>query len=84
MILGNFALLAQVNPDEVDDWFLGIYADAIEWVSYQILRDESMGRWWHCCNQPYVSSASYINKMGIIAKIVLMIRKKDRKKCMSI
>ena len=32
MITGNFALLIQANPDEVDRWYLGIYADAIEWV----------------------------------------------------
>jgi deoxyribodipyrimidine photolyase-related protein len=32
MITGNFALLMQINPDEVDKWYLGIYNDAIEWV----------------------------------------------------
>ena len=32
MITGNFALLMQLHPDEVDAWYLGIYNDAIEWV----------------------------------------------------
>ena len=32
MITGNYALLTQTNPDEVDAWYLGIYADAVEWV----------------------------------------------------
>jgi deoxyribodipyrimidine photolyase-related protein len=31
MITGNFALLAGVNPDEIDAWYR-IYIDAIEWV----------------------------------------------------
>jgi deoxyribodipyrimidine photolyase-related protein len=32
MITGNFALLAEVLPEQVADWYLAIYVDAIEWV----------------------------------------------------
>jgi deoxyribodipyrimidine photolyase-related protein len=32
MVTGNFMLLAGINPDEADRWYLGIYIDAIEWV----------------------------------------------------
>ena len=32
MVTGNFALLAEVLPSEVCDWYLAIYVDAIEWV----------------------------------------------------
>ncbi|HSO20699.1 MAG TPA: cryptochrome/photolyase family protein, partial [Desulfosarcina sp.] len=31
MITGNFDLLAGIDPDEVDGWYLGIYIDAIQW-----------------------------------------------------
>ena len=65
MITGNFALLAQVNPDAVDQWYLGIYADAIEWV--QITNTRGMSQWADggiVATKPYVSAASYINKMS--------------------
>ena len=65
MITGNFALLAQVHPDAVDQWYLGIYADAIEWV--QITNTRGMSQWADggiVATKPYVSAAAYINKMG--------------------
>jgi deoxyribodipyrimidine photolyase-related protein len=65
MITGNFALLAGVNPDEVDAWYLGIYIDAFEWV--EITNTRGMSQFADggiIGSKPYVSSASYINKMS--------------------
>lgn len=65
MITGNYALLTQVHPDEVDKWYLGIYMDAIEWV--EITNTRGMSQFADggiVATKPYVSSGSYINKMS--------------------
>jgi deoxyribodipyrimidine photolyase-related protein len=38
---GNFTLLTQIHPDEVDAWYLE-YIDAIEWVEMPNTRDVSI------------------------------------------
>ena len=65
MVTGNFALLCGVCPDLVDDWYLGIYIDAIQWVEMPNTR--AMSQWADgglVATKPYVSSANYINKMS--------------------
>ncbi len=65
MVTGNFALLAGVNPAEVHEWYLAVYADAFEWVEApntvgmsQFADGGVVG------SKPYVSSGNYINKMS--------------------
>ena len=65
MITGNFALLIQCHPDVVDAWYLGVYADAVEWV--QLPNTRGMSQWADggiVATKPYVSSGSYIHKMS--------------------
>ena len=65
MITGNYALLTQTHPDEVDAWYLGIYADAVEWVQLPNTRGMSQfADGGKIATKPYVSSGSYIHKMG--------------------
>lgn len=69
MITGNFCLLAGIHPDEVDEWYLGIYIDALEWVELPNTRGMSQ----HADNgiiatKPYAGSANYINKMSDYCK----------------
>ena len=65
MITGNFALLAGIHPDEVDQWYLGIYTDAIQWV--EIVNTRGMSQYADgglVATKPYISSANYIHKMS--------------------
>ncbi len=65
MVTGNFALLAGVDPDEVDAWYLGVYIDAFQWV--EVTNTRGMSQYADggmIGSKPYVSSANYINKMS--------------------
>ena len=65
MITGNYTLLTQVHPNEVDKWYLGVYVDAIEWV--QLPNTRGMSQFADAgiiATKPYISSGSYINKMS--------------------
>ncbi len=69
MVTGNFATLLGVHPDQVDDWYLGIYIDAIQWV--EITNTRGMSQYADggiVATKPYVSSANYINKMSDYCK----------------
>ena len=65
MITGNFALLAGLDPDQVDEWYMVVYADAYQWVEMPNVRGMAlfadggvMG------SKPYAASGAYINRMS--------------------
>jgi deoxyribodipyrimidine photolyase-related protein len=69
MVIGNFALLSGSNPDEVDQWYLGVYIDALQWV--EITNTRGMSQFADggiIASKPYVASAAYINKMSDYCK----------------
>ena len=69
MVTGNFALLAQTDPQEVDQWYLGIYIDAIQWVELPNTRGMSQfADGGIIATKPYISTANYINKMSNYCK----------------
>ncbi len=76
MVIGNFALLAGCHPDGVDSWYLGVYADATEWV--QITNTRGMSQYADggiIGSKPYISSANYIDKMSDYCKTCMYDKK---------
>jgi deoxyribodipyrimidine photolyase-related protein len=65
MVLGNFSLLAGLHPDEVNEWYLIVYADAYEWVELPnvtgmiLFADKGI-----VASKPYAASGAYIHKMS--------------------
>ncbi len=65
MVLGNFALLAGCHPDEVNEWYHIVYADAFEWVELPnvsgmvLFADGGV-----LASKPYAASGAYINRMS--------------------
>lgn len=65
MVTGNFCLLTGIAPQQVDDWYLGIYIDAIEWVEMPNTRGMcQFADGGLVASKPYTASGSYINRMS--------------------
>ncbi len=65
MVTGNFALLAGIDPKEIEEWYLAVYADAFDWVELPnthgmaIFADGGL-----LASKPYAASGAYINRMS--------------------
>ena len=69
MILGNFALIAEIKPKELSEWYLIVYADAYEWVELpNVLGMVLFADQGFLATKPYASSGAYINKMSNYCK----------------
>ena len=68
-VTGSFCLMAGIDPDEVEQWYLGIYIDALEWVEspntrgMALFADDGL-----LATKPYAVSGNYMSKMSDYCK----------------
>lgn len=65
MVTGNFALLSGIEPAQVEEWYLIVYADAFDWV--ELPNTHGMALYADgglLGSKPYASSGAYINRMS--------------------
>jgi deoxyribodipyrimidine photolyase-related protein len=65
MVTGNFALLAGIEPAQVEEWYLLVYLDAFEWV--ELPNTHGMALFADggvLASKPYAASGAYINRMS--------------------
>ncbi|ROH88500.1 cryptochrome/photolyase family protein [Pseudomethylobacillus aquaticus] len=65
MVTGLFGLLAEIDPRQVEAWYLAVYVDAVEWVELPNTAGMALyangGRF---TSKPYVASGAYIKRMS--------------------
>lgn len=65
MILGNFMLLCEFNPEDVFTWFMELFIDAYDWVMVpNVYGMSQFADGGIMATKPYISGSNYITKMS--------------------
>jgi deoxyribodipyrimidine photolyase-related protein len=65
MVTGTFALIAGIDPYQLHEWYLAVYADAYEWV--ELPNTVGMSQYADgglLASKPYAASGAYIDRMS--------------------
>ncbi len=65
MVLGNFMLLCEFDPDEVYRWFMELFIDAYDWVMVpNVYGMSQFADGGMMSTKPYLSGSNYLMKMS--------------------
>ena len=65
MVLGNFMLLCEFDPDEVYRWFMEMFIDSYDWVMVpNVYGMSQFADGGLMASKPYISGSNYILKMS--------------------
>ena len=65
MVLGNFMLLCEFDPDEVYQWFMELFIDAYDWVMVpNVYGMSQFADGGLMVTKPYISGSNYLMKMS--------------------
>jgi deoxyribodipyrimidine photolyase-related protein len=77
MVLGNFALIAGINPQELTRWMWDSFIDAAEWVMVpNVIGMSQYADGGMLATKPYASGGAYIDRMSNHCKGCAYDRKK--------
>ncbi|RUR73255.1 cryptochrome/photolyase family protein [Chlorogloeopsis fritschii PCC 9212] len=69
MVLSNFALIAGISPQSVENWFHATFIDAYDWVMQtNVIGMGLFADGGVLASKPYAASANYINRMSDYCK----------------
>ncbi|MFK7907337.1 MAG: cryptochrome/photolyase family protein [Chitinophagales bacterium] len=65
MVLGNFMVLCEFDPDEVYQWFMELFIDAYDWVMVpNVYGMSQFADGGLMSTKPYISGSNYLKKMS--------------------
>ncbi len=65
MVLGNFMVLCEFDPDEVYRWFMEMFIDSYDWVMVpNVYGMSQFADGGLMATKPYISASNYLKKMS--------------------